>query len=102
MLSGAEAAMAVFDYTAAAELVPTRTVVEPLPEPGQRRVRRRPVGYGRFARAADAIRFAIEALPAELLRNTCLAVDKEKFDGNEIRQLYESAQYPLVRRAPTR
>jgi hypothetical protein len=101
MLPAAETAMAVFDYTAAAELFPARTDAGPLPVRG-RRVRRQPVGYGRFARAADAIRFAIEELPAELLRNTCLAVDEERFDRNEIRQLYESAQYPLVRRTTTR
>jgi Arc/MetJ-type ribon-helix-helix transcriptional regulator len=98
MPPAAEAAMAVFDYTVAAELFPARTDAGPLPARG-RRVRRQPVGYGRFARAADAIRFAIEELPAELLRNTCLAVDEERFDRNEIRRLYESSEYPFARRA---
>jgi hypothetical protein len=101
MSPAAEAAMAVFDYTAAAELFPARTDAEASPVRG-RRARRQPVGYGRFARAADAIRFAIEELPAELLPNTCLAVDEDRFDRNEIRRLYQSAQYPLVRRATIR
>jgi hypothetical protein len=94
-------AMAAFDYGTVAELCPTRTEAEPLPARG-RRVRRQPVGYGRFARAADAIRFAIEELPPELLLDTCLEVDAEKFDRDEIRRLYESDEYPLARRATIR
>jgi hypothetical protein len=93
--------MAAFDYSTAAELSPTRTEAEMFPARG-RRVRRQPVGYGRFARAADAIRFAIEELPSELLPDTCLAVDEEKFDRDEIRRLYESDEYPLVRRTTVR
>jgi hypothetical protein len=38
--------------------------------PVRRRKTRQPVGYGRFARAANAIRFAIEELPPELLLAT--------------------------------
>jgi len=44
--------LATFDYNAEAELFPSRGL------------RGRPVGYRRFARAADAIRFAIEPLLA--------------------------------------
>src|SRR3954451_23832889 len=98
MSSAAEAAMAVFDYTAAAELFPARTDAQASPVRG-RRVRREPVGYGRFARAADAIRFAIEELPASLLPEACLEVEDEIFDVEGIRKLYESDDYPLVRRA---
>src|SRR5262249_25666996 len=47
--------MAVFDYNAEAELFPSRDL------------RGRTLGYPRFARAADAIRFAIEELPAQRL-----------------------------------
>ena len=60
-----------------------------------------PVGYGRFARAADAIRFAIEELPPELLPDACLEVDEEIFEREEVRRLYESDAYPLARRAAT-
>jgi hypothetical protein len=80
---------ATFDYSNEAELFPTRS----------RKSRRRPVGYRRFARAADAIRFAIEELPADLLIGAYLEVDEKRFDGNAIRQLYESDAYPLNRRA---
>jgi hypothetical protein len=93
--------MTAFDYSTVAELCPTRTEAELLPARG-RRVRRQPVGYGRFARAADAIRFAIEELPPELLLDTCLEVDAEKFDRDEIRRLYEAEEYPLARRATIR
>ena len=91
--------MAVFDYRIAAELFPASSPVEAFPA-GRRRFRREPVGYGRFARAADAIRFAIEELPPDLLRNVGLEVDAEIFDGDGIRRLYDSNAYPLARRAP--
>jgi hypothetical protein len=88
--------MAAFDYASEAALLPSESVVEPHPSRGRRG--QRPIGYGRFARAADAIRFAIEELPASLLPATHLEVDEKKFDGDGIRRLYESAEYPLARR----
>jgi hypothetical protein len=79
--------MADFDYNAEAELFPSRA----------RASRRQPVGYRRFAHAADAIRFAIEDLPPDALIGAWLEVDEERFDGSEIRRLYDSADYPLNR-----
>ena len=78
--------MARFDYNAAAELFPSRNRM------------RRPVGYRRFARAADAIQFAIEELPRELLLGTCLEVDEQRYNSDAIHRLYESADYPIARR----
>jgi hypothetical protein len=59
---------------------------------------RPPLGYKRFARAADAIQFAIEQLPPHLFFGTSLEVDDERYVAKEIRGLYESADYPLARR----
>jgi hypothetical protein len=78
--------MAAFDYNAEAELFPNRGI------------RGRPVGYRRFSRAADAIRFAIEELPPQALVGAWLEVSEERFDAAGIRRLYDCAAYPLDRR----
>ena len=79
--------MAEIDYAAEAELFPTRG----------RRAKPRSFAYKRFTRAADAIRFAIEELPPELLIGAYLEVDEQRFDGDGIRRLYASDDYPLAR-----
>jgi hypothetical protein len=81
--------MSLFDYGNAAELFPTR----------RWRSARSSFGYRRFARAADAIRFAIEELPPDQLVGAFLEVDEARFDGKGIRRLYESADYPLPKKS---
>jgi hypothetical protein len=92
--------MTIFDYSIEAQLAPTASEMPPFPT-RSRRIRQ-PIGYGRFARAADAIRFAIEELPPDLLLTAQLKVAGERFDGSGIRRLYESDEYPLARRAAAR
>ena len=79
-----------FDYTALAELYPTR------------RYKRRAgsVTYKRFEVAAEAVRFAMEELPAEFFSGTYLEVEEQRFNGQQIRLLYESKDYPLPRKLP--
>jgi hypothetical protein len=80
--------MAEFDYSAAAELFPTR----------RRLPRREPLRYKRFVHAAEAIRFAIEDLPRESLAGAFLEVDERRYSSEDIRRLYDNVKYPLTRR----
>ena len=80
----AAGAAEAFNYEAVAELFTARN--------------RRSAGYRRFDRAADAIRFAIEELPPQSLLGAYLEVEAGRFDGREMRRLYDSAAFPLARR----
>jgi hypothetical protein len=95
--------MNTLDYATEAELFDYSLEAELFSAKG-RSFRRQPLGYKRFARAADAICFAIEELPAHCLGGTYLEVNEERYQATDIRRLYESAEYPLARRvaAPTR
>ena len=83
------AAIAPFDYGAAAELFPVRV----------RLPNRQSFVYRRFERADEAIRYAIEELPRKLLMGAYLEVDEVRFDCHAIRRLYESDRYPFPHRA---
>jgi hypothetical protein len=78
--------MSKFDYTAPAELFPSRN----------RKIATK-VKYRRFDKAADAIRFAVEELPEPLLLGAYIEINEERLGHKDIRALYESEDYPLKR-----
>ena len=59
--------------------------------------RGRPLGYRRFWSAAEGIRYAVEELPFTEMQ-VWLEVGNEQLSEDRIRQLYESREYPLLRR----
>ena len=76
-----------FDYTASADLFIAK----------RSRRSRAPLGYRRFATAAEAIRFAVEELPSPRLLGVFMQVGDQRFDADSIRSLYEETDYPLKR-----
>jgi hypothetical protein len=79
--------MAAFNYNAGAGLYPCKN---------WKRTSR--LGYKRFETVAEALRFAIEEMPASLLRGSILEVEEARFDSTQIQRLYEAGEYPLPRR----
>jgi hypothetical protein len=80
--------MEKFDYSAPAELFPSRN----------RKVASK-IKYRRFDKAADAIRFAVEELPEPLLLGAYIQIDEQRLGHKDIRALYESERYPLKKQA---
>jgi hypothetical protein len=78
--------VAGFDYSAPAELFPSRF------KKSTTRVR-----YMRFDTAAEAVRFVVEDIAPPALLGAYLEVDETRFGIQEIRALYESAAFPLER-----
>src|ERR1700680_4549836 len=78
-----------FDYSLPAELFPSRN-----------RKSGRSMRYKRFDTAAEAIRFAVEEIPAPAMLGAYLEVDEVRFGLHEIRDLYDSDRYPRRRSAP--
>jgi hypothetical protein len=72
--------MSGFDYTPPAELFAAR---------GRNGLR-----YRRFLRAADAIRYAGEKLPSDVLSSARLEVEQKSYDAPQNRALYHSANFP--------
>lgn len=78
-----------FNYNAPAELFPSRN----------KKIANK-VKYRRFEHAAEAIRFAVEELPEPLLLGAFIELENERLGHKDIRALYDSAEYPLTKRAP--
>jgi hypothetical protein len=76
-----------FDYQAPAELFSSKNI----------RIQSRVVKYMRFQHAAEAIRFAVEKLPADVLMAAYLEVDENRYDCRGIRSLYDRPEYPFPR-----
>ena len=73
------------DYTAPAELFPSRRYAKSLAR------------YQRFPKAAKAVKYVIEEMPEAWLNGTFLDVDGTRFEGRQIRALYDADAYPLKR-----
>jgi hypothetical protein len=88
-MSSTEVATAkAFDYSASADLFSMTN----------RNGRRQPLGYRHFESAAEAIRYAVEEIPTQNFIGTLLEVDESRCDSKEIRRLYASPGFPLVRK----
>jgi hypothetical protein len=77
------------DYSESADLFPSRRYAKALAR------------YRRFSCAAEAIRYAIEDMPAAWLIGTVLDVDGTSFDSRQIQALYNAPDFPLARAAVT-
>lgn len=77
-----------FDYGASAELF----------MPKRKGGSRPPLGYRRFATAAEAIGFAVEDFPDMRTLRAWMQVGDDRFNSDEIQRLYESSDYPRRRR----
>jgi hypothetical protein len=73
------------DYAAPAELFPSRRYAKSLAR------------YQRFANAAEAVRHVVEKMPEAWLNGTFLDIDGTRFEGRQIRALYDADAYPLER-----
>jgi hypothetical protein len=79
-----------FDYSTPAELFMAK----------RKGGARQPLGYRRFATAAEAIRFAVEDFPAIRTLGAWMQVGNRRFDSDDIERLYHSSDFPLRRKAP--
>ena len=77
-----------FDYSAPAELFPSRN----------NKIAKK-VKYRRFANAAEAIRFAMEELPEPLLLGSYIEINERRFGHQDIRAIYQRADFPRKRAA---
>jgi hypothetical protein len=85
-LNNEEPEMPKFNYDAMAEFYPSR-----------RYAKSQQTQYRRFSKAAEAVRYVIEEMPAKWLIGSFLEVDEQRFEGEAIRALYDATEYPLPR-----
>jgi hypothetical protein len=85
--------MGAFDYGLEAGVFSSKS-----PSRGMKS-RQRVLGYRRFARAAEAIRFVMEDIPSDIRESCSLEVEEASYGGAAIRDLYESSDFPLPRQA---
>jgi hypothetical protein len=78
--------MGNFDYTAPAELFVGK-------ERGTARGSH--MTYRRFSTSAEAIQYAVETLAAVSLSRAALIVGEDRYEGAQIRELYDGTSYPL-------
>jgi hypothetical protein len=79
-----------FDYCSPAELFVGKRRGGP----------RQRLGYRRFDTAAEAIQFAVEDFPTMRALGAWMQVGDERYNCDDIHNLYESGDYPLRRRVP--
>jgi len=77
-----------FDYLAPAELFMGKSRVS---------TRGSPMRYLRFATSAEAIKYAVESLEPPVLLSAALVIGEDRYEGPEIRALYEGKRFPLSR-----
>ena len=58
--------------------------------------RRSAARYRRFGTAAEAIRYAVEELPAPLLPGITMEVGEDTLDHRDILRLYEDPRFPAT------
>jgi hypothetical protein len=84
--------MSGFDYGVEAGLFSSK-------RPGKgTKAQQKSIEYRRFAQASEAIRFAVEDIPSNLLQSCSLEVEETTYVGMAIRGLYDSSEFPLPRR----
>jgi len=76
-----------FDYDASADFFSMKS----------KKGRRRPLIYKHFVSAAEAIRYAIEEIPADELVSALIETDGSRYNSKEIHRLYENSSFPLAR-----
>jgi hypothetical protein len=68
--------------------------------PGRRsRGARVALHYLRFDTVAEAVRHAIERTPPDQITDTVIECEETRYQGDAIRDLYRSENYPLARSA---